>query len=279
MGCKGSAVQIRPPRQDTADPPSAVLHFRVASLTKIPFIHIMGICTAEIQETRTSFRGGLAILLEELRTDVLSFAKRLVVDGLAHGSQGNISARDDQQDLIAITPSAIPYEEKTVEDIPIINLQGNLVEGKWKPTSESPMHTLIYREQDRVAAVVHSHAPYASVFAIIHEPLPIVLVEGATCLGRQVPLAPYAPPGSAALGRSALVTMGEGVAVILANHGLLTVGESLLHAYNATLAAETTARLVILARSMNAEPVSLPADVIEEMYERYLRDYRRTPTD
>jgi ribulose-5-phosphate 4-epimerase/fuculose-1-phosphate aldolase len=217
------------------------------------------------------------MLIKQLRAEVLSFSKRMVVDGLAHGSQGNISARDDRRGLIAITPSAIPYDEMTVADIPIIDLEGNLIEGKWKATSESPMHTLIYREQDHAAAVVHSHAPHASVFAIIHEPLPVVLVEGAVCLGRQVPLAPYAPPGTEALGRSALLSMGDGVAVLLANHGLLTIGDSLARAYDATLAAETTARAMILARAMKAEPISLPTDVVEELHARYMRKYRRTP--
>lgn len=121
-----------------------------------------------------------------------------------------------------------------------------------------------------------SHAPYASVFAIVHEPLPIVLVESASCLGRHIPIAPYGPPVSTALDRSALVSMGNGVAVIPANHGLLAVGATLPHAYDATLAAETTSRLVILARSMKAEPFPLPPDVVEGWHERYSRDCRRT---
>lgn len=214
--------------------------------------------------------------LEQLRSEVLSYARRMVVDGIAHGSQGNISARNEGQGLIAITPSAIAYEEMTVEDISVIDLEGNLVEGRWKATSEAPMHTLIYREQEKTAAVVHSHAPYASVFAVIHEPLPIVLVESAVCLGRQVPLAPYAPPGTEALGRSALVSMGGGLAALLANHGLLTIGDSLAHAYDATLAAETTARVVIMARAMGLEPTSLPSNVIEELHDQYLRKYKKS---
>ena len=218
------------------------------------------------------------MLLEALRAEVLDTARRMLADGIAHGSQGNVSALDPESGWIAITPSAIEYDVMQVEDITIIDKDGQVVEGKWKPTSEAPMHTLLYREGKDIGAVVHSHAPYATVFALINTPIPVVLVEAACCIGKPVPIAPFYTPGTEELGRIALETMGSGVAVLLANHGLLSVGSNLAQAYETTVAVETTARLVIMARSMNAEPIELHPDIVTMIREVYLQGYKRTPT-
>jgi L-fuculose-phosphate aldolase len=212
--------------------------------------------------------------LADLRAEVLKAGLRMVADGCAHGAQGNISARDPETGLIAITPSAIPYDEMQIEDIAVISHDGEIVTGRWQPTSEMPMHTVLYRERPDVGAVVHSHAPHATVFALIHEPIPLVLTEAAACLGEPVRVARYVQPGTKELGGVALETMGSGVAVLLANHGLLTVGDNLAQAYDATLAAETTARLVIMARSMGAAPVGLSPDAVAVMRDGYLHGYR-----
>lgn len=219
------------------------------------------------------------MLLEQLRYDVLSTARQMVSDGIAHGAQGNVSARDPETGLLAITPSAIPYDEMEIGDVAVIKQDGTVVDSKWKPTSETPMHTLFYRKRGDVGAVVHSHAPYSTVFAIIDEPIPVVLIESASCLGGEVSVAPYHQPGTERLGEIALDTMGKGVAVLLANHGLLSIGANLTQAYDATIAAETTARLVIMARSMKTNPISLAPEVVETMREGYLHYYKRTTSE
>ncbi len=213
-------------------------------------------------------------MLEELRAEVLATCLRMVADQVAHGSQGNISALDSATGLIAITPSAIPYAEMSPDDIAVIDKNGKVVESRWRPTSETPMHTLFYRERSDVAAVVHSHAPYATVFALINSSIPVVLIESAACLGGPVPVAPYRQPGTEEVGRIAMETMKDGVAVLLANHGLLTVGGNLAQAYDSTIAAETTARLVIMARSMNAEPIEMEHGIVAAMRHSYLLGYR-----
>jgi L-ribulose-5-phosphate 4-epimerase len=215
------------------------------------------------------------MLLEELRTVVLATARQMVIDHVAHGSQGNISALDPSSGLIAITPTAILYDQMEVEDVAVIDPYGKLVEGRWKPTSEVPMHTIFYRERVGVNAVVHSHAPYASVFAITSQPIPIVLIESALSLGSPVPVAPYCRPGTEELARIVLETIGDGCGVILAQHGLLTTGVTLAQAYESTLAAESTARLVIMARSMHLEPTVIDPAEAALMREMYLHKYRR----
>lgn len=211
--------------------------------------------------------------IEDLCREVYAMAMQLVPDGLAHGAQGNISACDRGSGLVAVTPSAIPYNVMKQEDIVITDLYGKVVKGKWMPTTEIRMHTIFYREREDVNAVVHTHAPYASVFCITHEQIPPVLTEAASCLTGPVPVAPYRTPGSKELAQIVFDTLGSGVAVLLAQHGLLTVGDNLAQAYESTLAAENTARLVIWARSMGSKVIPLDAGVQAQMRDSYIKYY------
>ncbi len=211
--------------------------------------------------------------IHDLRSQVYQTAMRLVPDGLAHGAQGNISAFDRETGLVAVTPSAIPYERMEQGDIVITDLQGQMVEGHWKPTSEIMMHTIFYLVRPDVNAVVHTHAPYASIFAVTYEPIETVLNEAAASLTGTVPVAPYQTPGTLELARSAFKTMGDGVAVVLGNHGLLTVGETLPLAYDSTLAVEMTARIIYMARSMGSRIVPLDAEIQKSVRENFLKKY------
>lgn len=217
------------------------------------------------------------MLLQSLREQVFAATQRMVVDNLAYGSQGNISALDRERDLVVITPTAIPYAKMSVEDMVVIDLEGNLVEARWKPTSETPMHLIFYQKRADVGAVVHTHAPYATVFGVLHEPIPVLLTEAATCLGAAVPVAPYRRPGTPELAHTVLETIGTGVAVILAQHGLLTAGADLNQAYDTAMAAETSARLVIITRSMGAAVHNLPEEEVAFMRNLYLTKYKPYP--
>jgi ribulose-5-phosphate 4-epimerase/fuculose-1-phosphate aldolase len=141
------------------------------------------------------------------------------------------------------------------------------------------MHTIFYREREDVHAVVHTHAPYASVFAIINEPIPMVVTEAALCVGGPVPVSPYTRPGTDELAKVVLDTMGSGVSVLLAQHGLITVGHNLDEAYASTIATEVSARLTIFARSMGATPMPLDLDEVAELRQLYLKHYHPTTPD
>lgn len=220
------------------------------------------------------------MLLEKLRRDIVDLGNRMVADRVAHDGQGNISAIDRSRGLIAITPSAIPYAQRSAEDICVVDLDGKPVAGRWKPTSEMALHLVFYRRRDDVQAVVHTHPPYTSVFAVIGETeMPMVLIESALALGASLPIAPYARPGTEEVARLTCEVTGDGVGAVMAHHGLVTVGEDLAKAYAATLAAEGTARTLILARSMGALPISLPDDEIKALRETYLRHYKPRAVD
>lgn len=202
------------------------------------------------------------------REEILKYSNLLLEAGLIHNGQGNISVFNRNQGLAAITPSAVPYQDRDLADICIVDLEGNLVEGNWKPTSETPMHLIYYQQREDVNAVVHTHAPKTTVFGIIgDQPLPMVLNEAAMCIGGPVPIAPYARPGTKELAQINIDSMGDGVAVILAHHGLITVGSSLEWAYLTSIAVESTAAAIILARSMGNDPIALDNDEVHALRE------------
>lgn len=219
------------------------------------------------------------MLLQELREQVLETALQMQADGLAHLSQGNVSARDAQSGLIAIKPSAVPYSRMKAKDICIVDLDGRQLRGYWKPTSEMALHLAFYRRRADVLAVVHSHAPYSSVFGITNTPIPMVLTESAACLGGTVNIAPYRRPGTQDLADITVETAGGGRAVVMAHHGLVTVGANLAQAYEATLAVETTARVIIMARSMGQNEIHLDPSEVTAVYSIYTSGYRPRPSE
>ena len=216
------------------------------------------------------------MLLPELREQVLETCLQMLRDGLSRVSEGNVSARHPGSGFIVITPSAIPYAKMTVEDLCIITADRKLIEGDWKPTSEIALHTLIYTRRPDVQAVVHTHAPYCSLFAVSGEPLPMVLTESAMLLGGDVPVAPYFTPGSEELARATADTLADQPAALMANHGAMSVGPVLAAAYAATIAAEDTARTVCQLRAMNAPIKALPPEVTARLRSAYLEKYRPT---
>jgi len=187
------------------------------------------------------------------REKIVATGKKLLADGVIHDGQGNFSVFNRESGLVAITPSAVPYNERTPEDICVVDLDGNMIEGKWKSTSETFLHLIYYQKRTDVNAVIHTHALKSTVFGIIgKEPMPMVLNEASMGLGGSVPIAPYARPGTKELAEVTFNAVGDGFAAIMAHHGLITMGDTIEHAYFGTLAAEATADVLIMAHSMDA---------------------------
>ena len=187
------------------------------------------------------------------REKIVATGKKLLADGVIHDGQGNFSVFNRESGLVAITPSAVPYNERTPEDICVVDLDGNMIEGKWKSTSETFLHLIYYQKRTDVNAVIHTHALKSTVFGIIgKEPMPMVLNEASMGLGGSVPVAPYARPGTKELAEVTFNAVGDGFAAIMAHHGLITMGDTIEHAYFGTLAAEATAEVLIMAHSMGA---------------------------
>ena len=209
--------------------------------------------------------------LAEERKKILEISNKLIAAGVIHNGQGNISIFDRESGLAAITPSAVPYEEREVEDICVVDLDGNLVEGKRKPTSEISMHLIYFYKRPDITAVIHTHAPKATVFGVIgNQPMPMILNEAAMGIGGAVPIAPYARPGSVKLAEVTYEAVGDGFAAIMAHHGVITVGTSIELAFSATIAVESTADTIIMARSMGVEPIALNNEEVAKLREMFM---------
>lgn len=202
----------------------------------------------------------------EARASICEYGRRLLDDELTTGTGGNLSVRLDD-DHIAISPSAIPYEEVTVDDVPVVTLDGTVVAGEGEPSTELPMHLSVHESRPDVDGVVHTHSPYATTFASLGEPIPAshYLVAFA---GTEVPVTEYESHATQALGDAAVEGLGESAkATLLRNHGVLTAAESLDDAYTVALMTEYCARIHYQARAIG-EPEILPDDEIELLQDK-----------
>jgi len=163
------------------------------------------------------------MLLRELREQLVEAGIRLVEGHLVYLSAGNISARDAESGLIAVKPGGGDYLKLTPEDILIIDEQGTVIEGKGRPSSETPMHLIAYRRRKDINAAIHTHSPVATAWSVAQREIPPVVV-GQVLTNGPVPFAAYSRPGSDELGELALQAMGSGHAVLLQNHGVFAVG-------------------------------------------------------
>lgn len=215
------------------------------------------------------------MLLDDLRQQVFTYAKQMASDGLAHGSQGNISALDHASGLVAITPSAADYATMTPDDIVVIDIEGHVVEGRWKPTIEMPLHTLFYRRRSDVGAVMHCHAPHVSGFAAALRAIPVVLAEAAACIGRPVPVAPFMPSGTPEFAELMLDVIGDGNAAVMGQHGLVVCGVDLRRTYATAVAVEDSARAYLYARLLGVDPTPIPDETAAELHAWWLSSYKR----
>ncbi|QSG04805.1 class II aldolase/adducin family protein [Halapricum desulfuricans] len=206
------------------------------------------------------------LMLQAEREKVSELGREMLDQGLTKGTGGNISVRSG--DRIAISPSGVPYREIEPEDVPVVDLDGNRIEGERDPSSEIAMHTGILRERDDVGGVVHNHSPYATTFASLGEPVPASHYLIAY-VGDQIPVAPYATFGTPELAEAALDTLGDEYnACLLENHGVVTVGETIDAAFEVAMMVEYCARIHYQAVSIG-EPNVLPDEEIDTLLEAF----------
>ncbi|MBM4270874.1 MAG: class II aldolase/adducin family protein [Deltaproteobacteria bacterium] len=209
------------------------------------------------------------MMYETIRAILLNTVLKLHQKDLIQLNSGNVSVRASE-DHIAITPTGVPYDEMTAEDMVIIDLDGVVVDGRHKPSSETPMHTIIYKDMPAVKAIVHSHSPYALAFAAVGRNIPIICTEGLALRG-PVPVAEYECPGTEAQGLAAIKAMKGPPSVIgtlLKNHGVLATGANLVQAYSAAYRIEMAAKIYLLALQIG-NPDILTDEQIREIRSVY----------
>ena len=207
------------------------------------------------------------MLMEKARKEIIEYGKKLVASNLTKGTGGNLSVFDRENGYMAITPTGIDFFEIQPEDIVIMDLEGNVVEGNRLPSSEWEMHLLQYKERTDLDAVIHAHTTYATVLACLRWELPATHYMIAVA-GKNVRCAEYATYGSHELALNATKAMRERRAVILANHGILAGANDLLNAFNIIEEVEYCSQIYYMANSIG-EPIVLPDEEMNLMAEKF----------
>jgi L-fuculose-phosphate aldolase len=200
---------------------------------------------------------------EEIKAYVLWVAKESLRTNLVHGTAGNFSARLPDGTVV-LTPSTLDYEAMTVDDLVVTDLDGNVLEGSRHPTTEKALHLACLKAYDDIHAVIHCHAKFCTMFAITRQPIPCVIEEVDVFVGGDVPVANYELTGSQELADEVSKWVGDRAAVLMANHGLLTVGKSPKDALKIANLVEITAEIVWGAQRLGPL-VPLPDSTKEKM--------------
>ena len=211
-------------------------------------------------------------MLEALREELWQLHLELPKNNLVTWTAGNVSVRDLETGYVVIKPSGIRYERLKPEHMIVVDLQGKIIEGELKPSSDTATHLYIYRQRPDVNGVVHTHSPYATAFAALGRPIPVYLTAMADEFGGPVPCGGFALIGDEAIGRVVVESIGRSCAVLLKNHGVFTIGATAEAAVKAAVMVEDVARTTWFALQLG-QPDEIPAEDIARLHHRYTHVY------
>ncbi len=211
-------------------------------------------------------------MLEALKEEVCEQNHELPRAGLVVGSGGNVSGRDPETGLVVIKPSGVKFANLTPDTMVVVDLDGNVIEGKMKPSVDTGVHLYIYKHREDVFGVTHTHSPYATSFAARGERIPAVLTPITHMIGRDVPCSRYATPGEVDTGKAILEAADGGYAALVKAHGVFTMGKSAKEATSIAMYLEEAAMTTHLA--MLRGPVEeLPQEEIERCFAWFRKNY------
>jgi L-fuculose-phosphate aldolase len=202
------------------------------------------------------------------REQIVEYGKKMSAAGLSKGTSGNLSIYIPSEKLMLISPSGIGYFETLPEDVVVMDLDGNVVEGTCKPSSEFGLHSAFYKMRSDVQAVVHTHSTYCTTFACMRRPIEAVHYVIANAATSEVKCSDYATFGTEELAENVIKTCGNANAVLLANHGLVTCGPSMAKAFGLASNMEFVAEMQWRAMSVGT-PAVLTEDEIANVMERF----------
>ncbi|MCJ7625080.1 MAG: L-ribulose-5-phosphate 4-epimerase [Anaerolineaceae bacterium] len=212
------------------------------------------------------------MMLEELREEVYRLHLELPENDLVKWTGGNVSGRDPESGYVVIKPSGVRYEDMSPEILVIVDLDGNIVEGDLKPSSDTASHLYIYRNRPDVNGVVHTHSPYATAFAALGKPIPVYLTAIADEFGGPVPCGRFALIGGEQIGEAVIESIGSSPAVLLKQHGVFTVGSTVEAAVKAAVMIEDVAQTVWISLQIG-QPEEISQEDIDKLNKRYTQDY------
>ena len=211
-------------------------------------------------------------MLEKLKEELVDLHLELPKNNLVVWTGGNVSARDPGTGLIVIKASGIRYEEMRPQHMVVLDIDGRMVEGDYKPSSDVYSHLYIYKHRPDVGGVVHTHSTYATAFAAVNKPIPVVLTAIADEFGGPIPCGGFALIGDDAIGKVVVESIGRSPAVLLKNHGVFTIGKNAKAAVKAAVMTEDNAKTVWLAMQIGT-PDEIPQEDVEQLHQRYTNVY------
>jgi len=212
------------------------------------------------------------MLLESLRADLLLTARSLREYGLVWMAGGTVCARDPETGYVVVTPSGLDYASLGPEDMVVVDMDLNLVEGEYRPSVATNLWTAIMRARPEIHAVVHSHSPYATAFSVVDQPIPIVTETQANWFGQPIPVAPYAHLEDDHFVSAPVETLGDGFAVLLGQHGPITVGRTLHDALERAVTLEEAAKTYTVSRLLG-QPLEFSAEQARRSFDYYHNRY------
>jgi L-ribulose-5-phosphate 4-epimerase len=212
--------------------------------------------------------------LEKLRAEVCALHAELPKNNLVAWTSGNVSARDPDTGLVVIKPSGIKFEDLTPENMVIVDVDGRMVEGEHKASSDTASHCYIYRQRDDVKGVVHTHSRYATAFAVLGREIPCVTTAMADEFGGPIPCGGFALIGGEEIGQCVVEALRDSTSpsCILQNHGVFATGPSAEKAVQAAVMTEDNAAIVWTALQMGT-PIPIPPEDIAKLNWRYQNVY------
>jgi L-ribulose-5-phosphate 4-epimerase len=210
--------------------------------------------------------------LEYLRREICSLNQQLSQNNLVAWTSGNVSGRDKKSGLVVIKPSGIRYEELTPGSMVVVDMDGKVVEGDHKPSSDTFAHVYVYRHRPDVHGVVHTHSCFATAWAAAGRSIPPILTAICDEFGGAIPLGAYAKIGGDEIGQEIIRSIGESPAILMKNHGVFTIGATPEAAVKAAVMVEDVARTAFYAYQLG-NPDEIPAEEVARAHRRYMEEY------
>ncbi|MGG7621486.1 L-ribulose-5-phosphate 4-epimerase [Bacillus coreaensis] len=212
---------------------------------------------------------------------MLEIWKQLVCDAnkalkelqLVKWTSGNVSYRDYESNRVVIKPSGVHFDVLKPEDMVIVDLDGNVIEGRLKPSVDMASHLYVYRHRDDIHSVVHTHSPFATSFAIRGLDIPSYTTTAANLFKNRVPCSDYAAIGEEDIGKQIIDHIYDSPAVLLRSHGVFTVGKDIEHALKAAVILEETAEYAHYATLHEPDLQPLSKEVIKQCNHFYSTTY------
>jgi L-ribulose-5-phosphate 4-epimerase len=210
-------------------------------------------------------------MLEPLKERVCRLHKEMLQLGLVTMTSGNVSARDPASGRIVIRPSGVPHEKLTQASMLVISLEGELIEGRQRPSLDMVTHLYIYRQRPEVGGIAHTHSPYATAFAAAGRALPAALTTMAERFGGPIPVGGYATTEGEEIGKEVIHSIGESRAILMRQHGVYAIGKTPEAAFRMAMMVEEAARTCFLGLQLGALS-EIPPQEVERLHRRYLQE-------